>query len=267
MTQSGGALEQGTRRSALRSSSGLWRVAPPLAFLAIVAIIWQLGAANAHNILLPTFTATVSAFVDIVVGGAIWEPLLRSNLTMIIGFVVSAVIAVPLGLVMGRHLFIDRAAAPYVSLLVVMPAAPLLPIIVMMIGFGLSAGVLLVMVFTVVYIVVNTRAGIRSVDPRLVEMAHSYGANELNLWRYVLMPGALPAIATGLRIGLGRAFAGMVLAELLLLSSGIGLLLLTYRAANASDHVFAVVVVLLVEATLISSGMRRLERRLQPPSV
>jgi NitT/TauT family transport system permease protein len=237
-----------------------------LAFLAIFAAVWQVWATFAGNILLPTFTATVAAFVDLIVGGALWEPLARSNLTMVLGFIASVIVGVPLGLLMGRRPFVDRLVAPYVALLVVVPAAPLLPIIVMMIGFGLPAGVLLVIVFTIVYILVNTRAGIRSVDPHLVEMALSYGASEVSLWRYVLIPAALPAIGTGLRIGLGRSFAGMILGELLLLSSGIGLLLEQYRATNSSAHVFAVVLVLLVEAVLIGFVMRRVERRLQPPA-
>jgi NitT/TauT family transport system permease protein len=97
-------------------------------------------------------------------------------------------------------------------------------------------------------------------------MAVSYGASEPDVWRYVLIPGALPAIGTGLRIGLGRAFAGMVLGELLLFASGIGLLILDYRGAFASDYLFAVVLVLLVEAVVIGFGMRWVERRLQRPT-
>jgi ABC-type nitrate/sulfonate/bicarbonate transport system permease component len=266
VTQLEGSLEPTQPSAGFRSPTGLRKLLPPLVFLAIVAVVWQFGAMAAHNILLPTFTATIIAFVAIMVDGSIWEPLARSNLTMVIGFVASVVIGLPLGLLMGRRPFIDRLVAPYVSLLVVVPAAPLLPIIVMMIGFGLQAGVLVVMLFTVVYIVVNTRAGIRSIDQRLVEMAISYGASEVNLWRYVLIPGALPAIGTGLRIGLGRAFAGMILGELLLFSSGIGLLILFYRSTNSSDHVFAVVLVLMIEALVIGYGMRRLERKLQPPA-
>lgn len=253
--------------STFRGPFGLRKVIPPLVFLAIVAVIWQLGAGAADSILLPTFTSTVAAFVDLVVKGSLWEPLLRSNVTMIVGFLVSAAIGVPLGLLMGRRELLDHLAAPYVALLVVMPAAPLLPIIVMMVGFGLPAGILVVILFALVYIVVNTRAGIRSVEPHLAEMAVSYGAREIDVWRYVLIPGALPTIATGLRIGLGRAFAGMILGELLLFASGIGLLILQYRGSFSSDYLFAIVLVLLVEAVIIGFGMRWLERRLQPPGL
>jgi ABC-type nitrate/sulfonate/bicarbonate transport system permease component len=154
-----------------------------------------------------------------------------------------------------------------VALLVVVPVAPLLPVLVMIFGISTIAPALfLVVLFSVVYIVVNTRAGIRSVDPRLVEMATSYGAGELDVWRYVLVPGALPAIGTGLRIGLGRAFAGMVLGELLLIPSGIGYQMLLYQGLFADAKLFAVVVVLLIEAVFLGTFMRRVERQLSRAS-
>ena len=72
--------------TSLRRPEGLRRLVPPLVFLALVAVVWQIWATWAQSILLPTFTATIAAFVDIVIGGAVWEPLARSKLTMIIGF-------------------------------------------------------------------------------------------------------------------------------------------------------------------------------------
>lgn len=250
-----------------RSPGGLRGLLPPLAFLAIVAVVWQVLAATAtNNILLPTFTETIAAFVNLILGGSLWQPLARSNVTMILGFLIASAIGVPLGLLSGRRELLDHVVAPYVALLVVVPIAPLLPIVVMMIGFDIQAGILVVVLFSVVYILVNTRAGIRSIDPHLVEMATSYGASELDVWRYVLIPGSLPAIGTGLRIGLGRAFAGMILGELLLFASGLGQLILTYRGLFQDDSLFAVVVVLLVEAVTLGYGMRWVERKLHVPT-
>jgi NitT/TauT family transport system permease protein len=251
------------RAAGMPGSQQLRRILPPLVFLAILAAIWQVGAEAAGSILLPTFSQTVGAFADLLVGGALWEPLARSNVTMFVGFFISAIVGVPLGLILGRRRLLDQAAAPWIAVLVVLPASALLPIIVMMIGFDIAGGVAVVILFALVYITVNTRAGIRSIEPHLVEMAYSYGAGEVDIWRYVLIPGALPAIATGLRIGLGRAFSGMVLAELLLFASGIGLLILQYRGQFAADHLFAVVLALLVEAVLLGFAMRWLERRVQ----
>jgi NitT/TauT family transport system permease protein len=251
-------------RSTLRTPRGLRKILAPLAFLGIVGVIWQVGAEAANSILLPTFTETVQAFVDLIASGQLWSPLLRSNVTMLLGFAISASIGVPLGLLLGRREVMDHVFAPYVAFLVVVPVAPLLPVLVMMFGVTtIVPAVLLVVLFSVVYIVVNTRAGIRSVDPHLIEMATSYGAGELGVWRYVLIPGALPAIGTGLRIGLGRAFAGMILGELLLIPSGIGYQILLYQGMFADAKLFAVVVVLLIEAVIIGTLMRRVERRLQ----
>ncbi len=236
---------------------------PPLGVLVLVGAVWETGAHAAQNLLLPSLTATIRAFFDLTVGGVIWEPLARSNLTMAVGYLASVLIGIPLGLAMGRHRGLDRTVTPYVGLLVVVPVAPLLPIVVMVVGFGMTAGTLVVALFTVAYVLVNTRAGIRSIDERLIEMARSFGASEFDIWRFVLLPGALPAIGAGLRIGLGRAFAGMVLSELLLLSSGIGLLILEYRGRFDSARLFAVVLVLLLEAMAIAFVMRRVERSLQ----
>lgn len=203
----------------------------------------------------------MAALGDIVIGGEIWEPLWVSNQTMVVGFLIASALAIPTGLIMGRSVIVDRAASPWVSIMVVLPQAPLLPVLVIMVGLNSTAAVLLVITFVFVYVVLNTRAGIRSIDRGLIEMAVSFGANERAIWREVLIPGAMPAIGTGLRIGLGRAFAGMILGELLLLSRGIGLLVLEYRGTFRSAHLFATVAVLLIEAVAIGVVMRRLEAR------
>jgi NitT/TauT family transport system permease protein len=237
----------------------LW--APPALLFVVGTTIWQIGALLSDNILLPTFSDTMAALVDLLVGGTVWGPLWASNQTMLVGFAIAVALAVPTGLVMGRVQAVDRALNPWVAVMIVAPQAPLLPIIVMMVGLNFAAGVLLVVTFTYVYVVLNVRAGIRSVDRGLIEMAHSFGASERRVWTEILIPGAMPAIATGLRIGLGRAFAGMILGELLLLSRGIGLLILEFRGSFQSSYLFAVVGVLLLEALVISFAMRRLEAR------
>jgi ABC-type nitrate/sulfonate/bicarbonate transport system permease component len=237
----------------------LRRWLPPIVLFAVVAVVWEVGAGASDNILLPTFTRTVAALGDLLIGGEIWEPLWVSNQTMIVGFLIASALAIPSGLIMGRIGTIDRAANPWVSILVVLPQAPLLPILVMMVGLNFAAAVLLVIAFVFVYVVINTRAGIRNIDRGLIEMAVSFGAREREIWRDILIPGALPAIATGLRIGLGRAFAGMILGELLLLSRGVGVVVLQYRGTFRADYLFATVAVLLIEAVAIGVIMRRVE--------
>ena len=95
-------------------------------------------------------------------------------------------------------------------------------------------------------------------------MARSFGANEAQIWRRILIPGAVPAILTGLRIGLGRAINGMVAAELLLVASGIGNLLLEFRAAFEGGLLFATVFAVSLQAVVLLAFMQTLEQRLAP---
>src|SRR6185503_13609582 len=131
-------------------------------------------------------------------------------------------------------------------------------------GIGIGARVLLVVVFAIPVVIVNARAGIRSVDRSLIEMATSYGAGERQIWREILLPGALPAIMTGVRLGLGRAVTGMVIIELLLVAVGIGSLILSFRGLFMPDMLYGVVVLVVIEALILVSIVRVVERRVAP---
>jgi ABC-type nitrate/sulfonate/bicarbonate transport system permease component len=244
-----------------RASARRW--APPAVVFVLLAAGWQLYAGSGEgNILLPTFSGTVSALVDLVREGELWRPLLLSNETMLVGYLVAVAAAIPVGFLMGRFRWLDRSLDPWVAILVATPMAPLLPIIVIVLGLGIASGVVVVFLFSFVYMVINTRAGIRNIDPSLTEMARSFGAGELARWRYVLIPGAMPAIATGLRICLGRAFAGMILGELLMFARGIGQVILDLHGGFQSASLFAVVGILLIEALLLAAVMRVVEARI-----
>jgi NitT/TauT family transport system permease protein len=124
--------------------------------------------------------------------------------------------------------------------------------------------VAVVFLFGFVYMVVNTHAGVRNVRAQYIEMATSFGASERQIWMRVLIPGALPAIMTGLRLGLGRAVMGAVTIELLLVAVGIGKLMLEYRGLLRADYVFAVAFAVVAEAVVLMMGLQVVERRLFP---
>ncbi len=230
----------------------------------LFATWWQVTTQDLGSLLLPTFVDTVRATWDLLVGGRIWEALWLSNQALVIGYVASVVVGVPLGLVMSRLRAAEAFVDPYVNLLLTTPMAAIIPLFVMAMGLGLASRSAIVFVFAVVYIVVNTRAGVRSVDPTLIEMARSFGASELRVWQRVLIPGAAPALVAGLRIGLGRALTGMVLAELLMVGVGVGRLMLEYRGFFDGDYLYAVVLIIVAEALLLMSAVRFCESHLLP---
>jgi NitT/TauT family transport system permease protein len=236
----------------------------PLATLAAVAAIWQVAASRARSLQVPTFSGMLGGLWHVTIGGIVWGPLVLSNESLLIGYGLSVAIGVPLGLALARARWADSAVAPYLSILLTVPVAPLIPLSIIALGLGLASHVAIVVLFSIVYIVVNTRAGVRNVDGALVEMATAFGASEGQLWGKILIPGSLPVLFAGLRIALGRAILGMVVVELLLTATGLGKLLLDFNGRLQSEELFATVLVVVLESVLLTSLLQALERRLLP---
>jgi NitT/TauT family transport system permease protein len=243
----------------------LWALGLPIAVFIVFGIVWQLATLHSQSLVIPTFTETMVGLYQLAfVRGDLWMALYQSNQALVLGYLISVAIGLPFGLAMARADWLENIAEPYTHMLLAMPTAPLIPLIMMALGLGLASRVMIVVLFTFIYITINTRAGVRNVDSSLIEMAKSFGANEPQIWQRILIPGAVPAILAGLRIGLGRAINGMVAAELLLVASGIGNLLLEFRAAFEGGLLFATVFVVALQAVVLLAFMQMLEQRLAP---
>ncbi len=232
--------------------------------LAVIAVAWQIAAEMVGGLLIPSFTETIAALIGLFFDPVLWDALWVSNQAMVVGFVISVAIGIPLGLAMGRFRAAERFSDVYLNILLVTPISTLIPLLVMSVGIGFTARVILVVFFTFIMIIVNSRAGVRQVDPSLIEMGRSFGASERQLWQRIILPGAMPAVMAGIRIGLSRAVQGMVIVELLMVSVGIGQLVLRYRGFFQADKLYAVIVVIVIEALILISLARWVERRLVP---
>ena len=116
------------------------------------------------------------------------------------GFAMWVLLGILAGLAAARFRSIEGFIDPYLNILLVTPMAALIPLLIMSLGIGMASRIVLVFVFSVPVIIVNTRAGVRQVEAHLIEMAHSFGASERQVWRKVLLPGSLPAVMTGVRV-------------------------------------------------------------------
>jgi len=188
----------------------------------LLASAWEVFATLDGGLLIPTFLETMEGLWSLLGQPTTWEAFAVSNVALLLGFGFSVVVGIPAGLALGRFRRAERMLDIYLDILLVVPMAALIPILVMSTGIGLPSRVILVVLFAIVMIIVNSRAGVRQVSPALLEMAASLGANERQIWRKILLPSALPAIMTGVRIGLGRAITGMIIVELLMVSVGMG---------------------------------------------
>ncbi|MFI0449183.1 ABC transporter permease [Actinomadura sp. 6N118] len=238
--------------------------APLYQFLtfAVFAVGWELYARTRGGLLIPTFAETVEATARLLGTAELWRAMYASNQALVLGFAIAVVVGVPAGIVLGRFRTLERFADVYLNILLVTPMAAIIPLLVMSVGFGLASRVILVAIFSIVMVVVNSRAGVRQVDPSLIEMARSFGATERQIWTRILLPGALPAIMTGIRLGLGRAVTGMVIVELLMVSTALGGLILEYRGLFEAAEMYGTIAIILAEALLLISVARWSERKL-----
>ena len=229
--------------------------------LVIGAVAWEVAARSVESILIPTFTETVAAFISLGGDPRLWNALFISNQALVVGFAIALAIGIPLGLAIGRFPTLERITNVYLNILLVAPMAAIIPLLIMSVGLGFTSRVILIVLFAILVMVINSRTGVRQVDPKLIEMARSFGASEVLIWRKILLPGALPAIMSGIRISIGRAVEGMVIVELLMVSVGIGGLILTFRGRFEGEMLFAVIVYVIIEAFVLLAIARWLEAR------
>ena len=232
--------------------------------LVVFALGWELLAHRLDSLLLPGFTETIAALARLLATPLLWEAVWISNQAMVLGFSLAATVGILLGLLMGRWRAAERYLDPYLNILLVTPKSALIPIVIMATGLGLLSRVLVTFTFAIVVITVNVRAGLRTIDPGWIEMARSFGATEGQLWRKVFLRGALPAIMTGLRLGLARSVSGMITVELLLVALGIGRLILHFQGTFEAASLYATVLVVVAETVVLLQVCRWLERRMAP---
>lgn len=230
----------------------------------IFALAWELLAHNAGSLLMPKFTETMAALAGQLATPQLWEALWISNQAMAIGFALAAIVGISLGLLMGSWRAADKFIDPYLNILLVTPMSAIIPIVIMATGLGLLSRILVVFAFSLATVAINTRAGISMIEPSWIEMTRAFGATRRQLWFKIILRGALPAILTGLRLGLIRAVAGMITMELLLIAVGVGRLILDYQGYFESAKLYATVIVVIAEALILTQLCHLFERRAAP---
>ena len=242
------------------SPTRLW---PWHAGLAVSLLLsWEAFARGATTLLLPTPSETAAALLRLLTGHALWQALATSHEALLLGFAAAVAAGVPTGLALGRWSRIARWLDPQLEALMVTPMSALIPLIILAAGLSTWTRGFVVFAFSVPVVVVTTEAGMRDTNPTLVEMARGFGASPWQVLYRVQLPAARPAILTGIRLALGRAFSGMVVSELVLMAAGIGGLLLEFQADFDAASVYALAAVVVAEAVVLMRTAHRIERRL-----
>ena len=237
-----------------------------ISFLFLVGLIiaWQIFISVYDSVLIPSTFGTINAAIELSLDMETWRSFVVSNQSLVIGFVLSSVFGVSLGILISRYKWLERALDPWLDFLLVIPIAMIMPFVILTMGFSLASRCIIVCLFTFPIVVINTRAGLRQVAAELLDMAQVFGANERDIWTKILFKSAAPMIWSGLRAGMARAISGMVLSELLLISVGIGTMFQTFQGEFNPEKTFGLVAILVAESLLILKVMALFERRSIP---
>lgn len=238
-----------------------------LAFALVVLVVWNAVAAQLGANFFASPLGVLRRSVELVRSGELVQYLLPTLGVLLAGFSLAVVIGVPAGLAIGRWRRLYWVSEAPINLAYTTPLAAVIPVLLVILGFGASTKIFIVFVFTVFPVVINAAAGVRTVDPDLLELTRSFRASEWPVWRDVLVPNALPFILTGIRIGIGRALIGAVVAEFYAGISGIGYLIILY--SNRFDVAAALVPVIVLVALGVGSTalVKWAQRRLTPWSM
>jgi ABC-type nitrate/sulfonate/bicarbonate transport system permease component len=256
-----GELSPVARRRRRLGSRGL-RLLVGTGSLLAGALVWQIyGMLQVNNLLIPTFTQAVSALVRQVGTAEFWQSYANTLVPFVFGWLGALALGIAYGVAMGLLPTLSKVSMPYFAFLNALPVSALVPLVVIAFGLDVIAGATVVFLFAIVDVVLTSAAGVRYVDKDMVEMARSFGMSPLRRFRRVIWPGAMPGVMAAVRVGTGRAIVGMVVMELLLVSTGVGKLITRYKDLFESAELYAVVMSLGIFGLVMLGITRAAERR------
>lgn len=231
--------------------------------MSVVVVLgaWEVLGAQVNPIFLSTPSRIGLALFTMARTGLIFEALRLSVLGLVLGYGAAIVVGVPLGILMARNRTAEAAFEPWVTALYVTPRVALVPLLLIWFGIGFEAQVVTIFLSSVFPIIINSYAGVRDIGSNLVDTARSFCATERQLFFEVILPASVPFMMTGLRLGIGQAVIGMIVAQMFLALSGLGKLLVNYGDQFKTDYVFAVVIVVGILGVALTEMVKLFERR------
>jgi ABC-type nitrate/sulfonate/bicarbonate transport system permease component len=232
-----------------------------LAGLVVFLVAWQIaGAASPEFYSQPT--RVVEDLVELVAQEELMSRVWDSMYTLIIGVAISLVAGVTIGMLMGRYHTVEVMLEPYMAAYYSIPRVAFVPLMIIWFGIDRNFVIASVVAATTALLIFATAAGVRETVHAYREVATSFQISGWQMFTKILIPGSLPFIATGMRLGSQRALVAVIVAEFLIGLQGVGLLLREARITLATDRMFATAIVCMVMgiALVVLTGM--LERRL-----
>ena len=233
---------------------------PAVAVIAVLLAAWWLIVVETRSVIFPTPWQVVTGTVELIKDGTLWAHIGASLMRVGVGFSLAVLLAVPTGLWLGWVKGAYSTLNPLFQIL--RPISPIawIPIAILWFGVGNASPIYLIFISSVFPMIVQTTAGVHTIERRYLNAAQNFGVSRYTLFRQVVIPAVLPQIIVGMRIGLGVAWLVVVAAEMIALRSGLGYLIIDSRnAGNRYDLVIAGMIIIGLIGLLLDGLMRLLE--------
>jgi NitT/TauT family transport system permease protein len=232
--------------------------------LLVLLCVWEYVGRHTNPILFTFPSAVARAFIDLLFSGELLSYMKESVLVLAYSFILSIFVGAFFGVIMGRSALVEWATNIYISALYSTPMVAVVPLIVLWFGFRVPAKIIIVFLFMVFPILINTYQGVKDVDRNLLEVARSFCSTEGQLWRHLIIPSAIPFIVVGVRLAIGRGLVGMIVAEFYTSVTGLGYMIVRYANAFETDKLFVPIVVVMAMGVGLMGLVKWIETRIAP---
>ena len=234
---------------------------PGMSSLLLWGLLWEIVGQLEVTFFIPPLSEVVHTLITVIGTPAFLKAISETAYAFVMGVVSAIVIGIPVGILMGKNRLLDELLLPWVNIFLSAPLTALVPVLMVLFGFGMRSIIITTTLFAIWIIILNSRAGVLQINRSLVEMARSFGASPLAAFTKIYFWAALPEILGGVRIGIIRGVKGVIIGQLLISIVGFGALFELYSANFLMAHFWAVLIVLFAMAFTMSELFAYLERR------
>lgn len=234
---------------------------PGMSSLIIWGLLWEIIGQTGVTFFVPPLSEVITILFSVIGTSAFQTALSETAFAFFAGVFFAITIGIPLGIMMGKNRLLDELLLPWVNVFLSAPLTALVPVLMVLFGFGMKSIIITTTLFAIWIIILNSRAGMKQINRSLVEMARSFGASPTDAFFKIYIWAALPEILGGVRIGIIRAVKGVIIGQLLISIVGFGALFELYSANFLMGHFWAVLIVLFALAFTISEFLAYLESR------
>jgi NitT/TauT family transport system permease protein len=233
-----------------------------MASVAVFFVIWEYYGRRMDPIFMAPPSAIFEAAVQLIQSGALKKAMIQTLWPFSVGMALTVVVGIALGIVMAQWRTLEYVLDPFINALYAIPRIALIPLIILWAGLEFVGKVSILVSVAIFPITVNTFSGIRDVRGAMLEIGRAYGATEWQIFWKIVLPAAIPFIMAGIRLAVGLAIIGIIVAEFFTAISGLGGMIVEYANVFATAKLFVPIIVIALIGVVLTEFVMWLERRM-----